>query len=190
MQQPGRRTGGSRCHAWAGGPHATPQPGPGAGRGADSRGQQSAARQRAGLLRGGKALLGHPQPLGGRTPRSPPSPAGCAQRPGAGGSAGLRAGLGWGELEEGALSTPSPEQFRVRVPQWGGSDMDTGMVLPAACRQAQLVARPAAPSGGRGRTSHPAHSAPGSAGDFHLCLCAPGLQAPGFLLSAATPKPS
>lgn len=64
------------------------------------------------------------------------------------------------------------------------------MVLPAACRQAQLVARPAAPSGGRGRASHPAHSAPGSAGDFHLCLCAPELQAPGFLLSAAMPKPS
>lgn len=35
---------------------------------------------------GGKALLGHPQPPGGRTPRSLPSPAGCAQRPGAGGS--------------------------------------------------------------------------------------------------------
>lgn len=68
--------------------------------------------------------------------------------------------------------------------------MDTGMMLPAACRQAQLMARPAAPSGGRGRASHPTHPAPGSAGDFHLCLCAPGLQALGFLLGAATPKPS
>lgn len=139
---------------------------------------------------GAKPSSATPSPLGGAhlVPHPPQPGAHSALGPGA-----LRVcAQGWGGVSwrRGLRAPHSPEQFWVRVPQWGGSDMDTGMVLPAACRQAQLVARPAAPSGGRGRASHPTHSAPGSAGDFHLCLCAPELQALGFLLSAAMPKPS